>query len=409
MSKIFIDSFTYRWKKNGDSYYYGRTGNNDIPPFESIEKLNFLNQFITSLLIHEKLIIKLDSLEELELLIGIENILRLFNDDALEIIDDGGTMVGFLVGRDGENILMNLSNCTGLQLEAIEQRLDKRYKGKIIHRKLQPLLLNVEKKKIDVDGAWTGHLVENELDYDLNNQNLTKLLALKTESRVVIPDSDVLSFMRLCYLNKSLIYQNETNADFLLTEGFASDLLKSKISPILEKNIEPEKLFTKILSDKGIPDLGSLIIEGIIKFEQIIELRNSVDGKKFRHWFKEKGWDKKLVYEELMKYNSSIASKTWVQIVRWVYPNLIGLATNAAVGIGAAAFDSLIVDRLLKGWHPNFFLDDKLKEHIDSEIIDHLKNIDEERIIKRLGRKIGRNELCPCGSGKKFKRCCGKE
>lgn len=24
------------------------------------------------------------------------------------------------------------------------------------------------------------------------------------------------------------------------------------------------------------------------------------------------------------------------------------------------------------------------------------------------GRKVGRNELCPCGSGKKFKRCCGR-
>jgi uncharacterized protein YecA (UPF0149 family) len=22
--------------------------------------------------------------------------------------------------------------------------------------------------------------------------------------------------------------------------------------------------------------------------------------------------------------------------------------------------------------------------------------------------KIGRNQLCPCGSGKKYKRCCGK-
>ena len=25
----------------------------------------------------------------------------------------------------------------------------------------------------------------------------------------------------------------------------------------------------------------------------------------------------------------------------------------------------------------------------------------------RTGRKVGRNEPCPCGSGKKFKRCCG--
>lgn len=22
--------------------------------------------------------------------------------------------------------------------------------------------------------------------------------------------------------------------------------------------------------------------------------------------------------------------------------------------------------------------------------------------------KIGRNDLCPCGNGKKFKKCCGK-
>ena len=25
------------------------------------------------------------------------------------------------------------------------------------------------------------------------------------------------------------------------------------------------------------------------------------------------------------------------------------------------------------------------------------------------GRKVGRNELCPCGSGKKFKRCHGSD
>ena len=28
--------------------------------------------------------------------------------------------------------------------------------------------------------------------------------------------------------------------------------------------------------------------------------------------------------------------------------------------------------------------------------------------IRREGRKIGRNEPCPCGSGKKYKQCCGK-
>ena len=27
--------------------------------------------------------------------------------------------------------------------------------------------------------------------------------------------------------------------------------------------------------------------------------------------------------------------------------------------------------------------------------------------IRREGKKIGRNDPCPCGSGKKYKKCCG--
>ncbi len=27
--------------------------------------------------------------------------------------------------------------------------------------------------------------------------------------------------------------------------------------------------------------------------------------------------------------------------------------------------------------------------------------------VRRTGKKIGRNDPCPCGSGKKYKKCCG--
>ena len=29
--------------------------------------------------------------------------------------------------------------------------------------------------------------------------------------------------------------------------------------------------------------------------------------------------------------------------------------------------------------------------------------------IRRDGKKVGRNDPCPCGSGKKYKACCGRE
>ena len=30
------------------------------------------------------------------------------------------------------------------------------------------------------------------------------------------------------------------------------------------------------------------------------------------------------------------------------------------------------------------------------------------KTVKNTQRKIGRNDICPCGSGKKYKDCCGK-
>ena len=40
----------------------------------------------------------------------------------------------------------------------------------------------------------------------------------------------------------------------------------------------------------------------------------------------------------------------------------------------------------------------------------YLRHGDDEppKPIKREGRKIGRNDPCPCGSGKKYKKCCGR-
>ncbi|MCK4727443.1 MAG: SEC-C domain-containing protein, partial [Desulfobacterales bacterium] len=28
--------------------------------------------------------------------------------------------------------------------------------------------------------------------------------------------------------------------------------------------------------------------------------------------------------------------------------------------------------------------------------------------VRRSKKKVGRNQPCPCGSGKKYKKCCGR-
>ena len=40
-------------------------------------------------------------------------------------------------------------------------------------------------------------------------------------------------------------------------------------------------------------------------------------------------------------------------------------------------------------------------------VIKENENIKEKEKVNKTGAKIGRNDKCPCGSGKKFKHCCG--
>ena len=41
------------------------------------------------------------------------------------------------------------------------------------------------------------------------------------------------------------------------------------------------------------------------------------------------------------------------------------------------------------------------------ERIDVMKETQVEQVVRN-GHKIHRNDPCPCGSGKKYKKCCGK-
>ncbi len=43
-------------------------------------------------------------------------------------------------------------------------------------------------------------------------------------------------------------------------------------------------------------------------------------------------------------------------------------------------------------------------EEIDMEYIKPMKH--HPTPTQRARRKVGRNDVCPCGSGKKFKKCC---
>ena len=60
----------------------------------------------------------------------------------------------------------------------------------------------------------------------------------------------------------------------------------------------------------------------------------------------------------------------------------------------------------------NFLLNAEVRQNIEREEVKNIKTNDVKEGVKskpkKADKKVGRNDLCPCGSGKKYKQCCGK-
>ena len=54
----------------------------------------------------------------------------------------------------------------------------------------------------------------------------------------------------------------------------------------------------------------------------------------------------------------------------------------------------------------------KLSDHLQNAQASHGDEVSaaeaKQKPVTNDGEKIGRNDPCPCGSGKKYKNCCGK-
>ncbi len=408
-NSILLDSLNYRWKKRNGIYYFGADWDQPFSAFNTAERKQYLRPFMTSLILFDEIYITTQHLEEFIALFGIKDAHFLFTNNCIRIIDDGGTSVGFLPNGDN-NLLMNFSESSFLKIDAIEKRLLEQYKGHSERLLLKPLVFKAEAFKTEIDGAWFSHLAQEEIYSDFRNKNITEFLRFQnTYDNTIVKNEDIVPLMRLNYANKSLIYQSELNIKNLSTESSIQNLVNIKVNPILnQKKSEPLELFSKIIKDKQIPDLTDLYTQNLITIEEIISLKNNISGKKFRDWFESSDYDKAKIYRELLSRPKGITDLILTKFVRWSIPTLTGII-NPILGAVASSVDSFIVDKILKGWHPNFFLDDILSAKINS-VLKEQEQLNQTKLAEnKFGRKIGRNELCPCESGVKYKNCCMKK
>ena len=76
----------------------------------------------------------------------------------------------------------------------------------------------------------------------------------------------------------------------------------------------------------------------------------------------------------------------------------------SAVTIGKQIFDRRKYDKIQYTYEED---DDDDDEYVEKEE-KAFDNVSHRSFTVVNKRKVGRNEPCPCGSGKKYKHCCGK-
>jgi SWIM/SEC-C metal-binding protein len=77
-------------------------------------------------------------------------------------------------------------------------------------------------------------------------------------------------------------------------------------------------------------------------------------------------------------------------------PAVVNVQTNERMKEVASIFEK-------NGWKYKIELEPDKPEDITA--LETLLNWPKPQIAEK---KVGRNEPCPCGSGKKYKKCCGK-
>lgn len=221
--------------------------------------------------------------------------------------------------------------------------------------------------------------------------------ALIYEKRNAILDGDSIHQMILDiifdHIDQVVAIHFENNITDLnlseLLEDINTRLLKNKIEVSEVEGLSEEEL-VNFIYDKVINEYENKIkdvpVEITNEFEKAISLR--------------------IIDTYWMEHINTLAHlKEGVQLRGYAQEDPVRAYTRE----GFALFDSLLnnIDKEVT----NYLLNAEIRQNIERKKVVETEITNDDKSTARTPKKVdkvGRNDLCPCGSGKKYKHCCGK-
>ncbi len=407
MGSIFLENFPcqmtgYRGRSEKDDreliVFVGHDEKNKVK--ELLE--NALEKLFTSLILHDQIFMGVGEILSVIESIGLEDALILMQSGVIKVVGiNGGPCVMQVRGSPCKTV-----GFVGGEPNSVEFIAEGARKSFPLcsAKSISQLEFLIGDSTVELDSRSLRGKIISELEFDFSNIKLRADLGIKSERPDDLDVNDIPMAARIASILFSLAMQDSLKVDAVALDGFSMPYLNKKFSSFGPKANVTTEPFEKILNMKGIPGIYGLYKNKILSMRDILEIRDSCNGRVFRHWYESTDYNEDEAFRTILNRPSESFKS---RFARFVYPAVTGVFSTAG-GVAAAAIDSFLVSRIIEGWRPSLFLDDVLKNSIDMRVAEAEASRARSEIQERFGN-IGRNDLCPCGSERKFKKCHGKD
>lgn len=214
---------------------------------------------------------------------------------------------------------------------------------------------------------------------------------------------EIWSVLHAAFENFVLGLSTDIDVEEIAGDGNTLALIKAKGQRV-GLDLEGKNAFSKIQEISGIPNIGEAFSKGVFTAEQLLDLRESKHSQAFRDWFISEN-SNETSQQIVERYVNSIGKPSFidrlpVKTLRFGITTGAGLI-NPVTGAISSAVDSFLLSKWFPGKSPKLFI-----KHAKAVTIKAKPTSEILQKPRMTGRD--RNRLCSCGSGKKYKKCCGR-
>ena len=333
-----------------------------------------------------------------------KNDLTNFKKDELKVKENGGLMIIGTERHESRRIDNQLRGRAGRQGDpgstiffiSLQDELMRIFGGDSIDGMLKKLGL---KENESIDHPWINKAMERaQKKVESRNFDIRKTL---------IKFDDVMNDQRHVIFSQRLkILKDDDTSDIL--NDFLDEIIKE-----LESNIIGYK---KSNDDKFLTEIKNVIGNSISE-KNLISIASQKEGG-FSEHMRSIFFKKRKSREEMLgkEQNNILEKKIFLQIIDFSWRSHLQYLEQLRQVIGLRQYGQK--DPLSEFKKEAFVLFEGLLDKIKKDLIKFLLNLNVEVSIKsekaenessenKDYKKVGRNEKCPCGSGKKFKHCHG--